>query len=309
MKATRQGYGEAIIQLGAENPNIVVLDADLAKSTTSCNFQKLYPDRFFDCGVAEQLMMGVAAGIAASGKICFTGSFAIFATGRAFEQIRNTIAFSNLNVKICPTHAGILVGPDGSSHQSIEDISLMRSIPNMSVLVPADYIEAKKAVIASAMKDGPVYVRLGRSLLPEIYTEKDEFEIGKAHIYKSGKDVSIIAAGEMVSIALEASEALAEDGIDAEIINIRSIKPIDRDCIIKSAKKTRAVITAECHSVLGGLGSAVCETLSENFPVPVAMIGIRDRFGQSGEPNELIEYYGLSSLDIQQKAKQLLKSR
>lgn len=307
MKATRQGYGEAIIELGSENPNIVVLDADLAKSTTSCNFKQLYPERFFDCGVAEQSMMGIAAGLAASGKICFTGSFAIFATGRAFEQVRNAIAYSNLNVKICPTHAGITVGADGASHQSIEDISLMRSIPNMTVLVPADYSEAKKAVTAAAMKDGPVYVRLGRSPLPEIYDEKMDYEIGKADILKKGKDVSVIAAGEMVSVAIEAGKALAKEGIDAEIINIRSIKPIDRETVIKSAKKTGAVITAECHTVLGGLGSAVCETLSENYPVPVSMIGIRDRFGQSGDPAELLEYYGLSSLDIQQKAKQLIK--
>lgn len=309
MRATRQGYGEAIIQLGSENPNVVVLDADLAKSTTSCNFQKKYPDRFFDVGVAEQSMMGIAAGLAASGKICFTGSFAIFATGRAFEQIRNTIAYSYLNVKICPTHSGIMVGPDGASHQSIEDISLMRSIPNMTVLVPADYFESKKAVIAAAMKDGPVYIRLGRSPLPEIYNEKTKFEIGKSHILKSGKDVSIIAAGEMVSISLESAKSLSKDGIDAEVINIRSIKPLDRDTIIKSAKKTGAVVTAECHSVIGGLGSAVCETLGENFPVPIAMVGIRDRFGQSGEPSELMEYYGLSSLDIHQKAKQLIKRK
>jgi transketolase len=309
MRATRQGYGEAIIHLGGENPNIVVLDADLSKSTTSCKFQKMYPDRFFDCGVAEQSMMGIAAGLAASGKICFTGSFAIFATGRAFEPIRNTIAYSNLNVKICPSHAGIMVGADGSSHQSIEDITLMRSIPNMTVLVPADYFEAKKAVLAAAMKDGPVYVRLGRSPLPEIYDNDVDFKIGKCHVLKSGKDVSIIAAGEMVSLALEAAKALAKEGIDAEVINIRSVKPLDRDAIIKSAKKTGAVVTAECHTVVGGVGSAVCETLSENYPVPVAMVGIRDRFGQSGEPQELLEYYGLSTLDIQQKAKQLVKRK
>jgi transketolase len=309
MKATRQGYGEAIVQLGSENPNIVVLDADLSKSTNSCNFQKSHKERFFNCGVAEQSMMAIAAGLAASGKICFTGSFAIFATGRAFEMIRNTIAYSSLNVKICPTHAGIMVGPDGASHQSIEDISLMRSLPNMTVLVPADYIEAKKAVIAAAMKDGPVYVRLGRSPLPEIYNEKSQFEIGKSHTLKTGKDISIIAAGEMVSIALKAAKSLAEDGIDAEVINIRSIKPIDRDALIKSAKKTGAVITAECHSVIGGLGSAVCEVLSENYPVPISMVGVRDRFGQSGEPDELMEYYGLTSLDIQQKAKQLIKRK
>ena len=309
MRATRQGYGEAIIELGKDNNDIVVLDADLAKSTTSINFQKLYPERFFNCGVAEQSMMGIAAGLAASGKICFTGSFAIFATGRAFEVIRNTIAFSELNVKICPSHAGIMVGPDGASHQAIEDISLMRAIPNMTVLIPADYFEAKKAVLTAAKKDGPVFIRMGRSPIHEIYDKNINYEIGKSDVLKEGKDISIIAAGEMVSISLDAAEKLAQSNINAEVINIRSVKPIDVDTIVNSAKKTGAVITAEIHTIKGGVGSAVCEVLSENYPVIVEMVGLRDVFGQSGAPDELLEYYGLTASNIVNKAKELVKKK
>lgn len=308
--ATRQGYGEALLELGAENANIVVLDADLAKSTTSFTFKKQFPERFFDCGVAEQSMMGVASGLAASGKICFTGSFAMFATGRAFEPVRNTIAYGQLNVKLCPTHAGITVGADGSSHQAIEDITLMRTIPGMKVVVPADYIEAKLAVKAAAATEGPVYIRLGRAPVADINKEEDyEFEFGKAVVLREGTDVTIIAIGIMVFEALKAADALAKKGIEAEVINPRSVKPLDEQAILSSVKKTKKVVTAECHTTVGGLGSAVCEVLSQHQPVPVAMVGIKDRFGQSGTPDELLQHYCLTAKDIEKATLALINKR
>jgi len=307
--ATRQGYGEALLELGAENPNVVVLDADLAKSTTSIAFKKHFPKRFFDCGIAEQGMMGVAAGLAASGKVCFTGSFAMFATGRAFEPVRNTIAYGNLNVNLCPTHAGITVGADGSSHQALEDITLMRAIPGMKVVVPADYIEAKRAVKAAAKIKGPVYIRLGRAPTPDINdAETYKFELGKARVLREGRDVSIVAVGLMVYEALQAAEALAKEGIEAEVINLITVKPLDKDTVLKSAKKTGRVVTAECHTLIGGVGSAVSEFLSQNQPCPLAMVGIEGRFGQSGSPDELLKHYGLTAKAIKQKAKKLVSS-
>jgi len=305
--ATRQGYGEALLELGAENPNIVVLDADLAKSTTSIAFKKHFPERFFDCGVAEQCMMAVAAGLATSGKVCFTGSFAIFATGRAYEPVRNTIAYGQLNVKLCPTHAGISVGPDGSSHQAIEDVTLMRAIPNMKVVVPADYIEAKMAVKAAAVTPGPVYIRLGRAPVADINdADTYKFEFGKAVTLREGNDITIIAAGLMVQEALQAAEALAKKGVSAEVINPRTIKPLDEKTILNSVRKTGRALTAECHTVVGGLGSAVSEILSQYHPAPMAFIGVEDKFGQSGNPDELLKHYGLTAKDIESKALKLL---
>ncbi len=307
--ATRQGYGEALLELGASNPNVVVLDADLSKSTTSFAFRKAYPERFFNCGIAEQGMMGVASGLAASGKVCFTGSFAIFATGRAFEPVRNTIGYGNLNVKLCPTHAGLTVGPDGASHQAIEDITLMRSIPGMKVIVPADYIEAKAAVKAVVDIDGPAYIRLGRAPVADINKESDYiFQLGKARILRKGSDVTIAAVGIMVFEALQAAEKLAQKGIEAEVINAITVKPLDEETIISSAQKTGKVVTAECHTLIGGFGSAVCEALAKNCPTPVAMVGIEDKFGQSGDPNELLEHYGLTAKAIEEKTLRLVHS-
>ncbi|MCL6473026.1 MAG: transketolase family protein [Firmicutes bacterium] len=305
-RATREAYGEALIELGHEYPNLVVLEADLAKSTTTLKFKKEFPERFFDCGVAEQNMMALAAGLAATGKICYTGSFAMFATGRAFEQIRNTVSYPMLNVKICPTHAGITVGPDGGSHQTIEDIALMRVIPGMTVIVPADFYEAKKAIKAAAKIDGPVFIRLGRASVPTLFDDSYEFVPGKAVKVKEGTDVSIFAAGIMVDSSLKAADDLAQQGISAEVINISTIKPLDEETIIKSVEKTGKVVVAEEHSIIGGLGSAVAELLSEKHPVQVVKVGIKDLFGRSGEPDELLRYYGLTSKDISQAVKSLL---
>lgn len=308
-KATREGYGDALLELGKEYQNVVVLDADLAKSTQSYKFKEVYPDRFFDCGVAEQSMMGTAAGLAASGMICYTGSFAIFATGRAFEQVRNTIAYSNLNVKICPTHAGITVGEDGASHQTVEDIALMRVIPDLKVVVPADYYEAKAAVKAAATIDGPIFIRLGRPKIPTIFDENYEFEFGKVLKLKEGKDVTICATGIMVGTSLEAADKLAKEGIEAEVLNIHTIKPLDEESVLRSVKKTGAVVTAEEHSVIGGLGGAIAEILGKKMPSPMEMVGIKDTFGISGSPAELLNYFGLSSKDIVAAVKSVLRRK
>jgi transketolase len=307
-KATREAYGEALVEMAVAYPNLVVLDADLAKSTTTIKFKKEYPERFFDCGVAEQNMMAVAAGLATTGKICYTGSFAMFATGRAFEQVRNTVAYPSLNVKICPTHAGITVGPDGGSHQTIEDIALMRVIPGMKVIVPADYYEAKSAIKKAAEIDGPVFIRLGRASVPMIFDESYEFELGQAIKLKEGSDVTILAAGIMVASSLEAAGELSKNGISAEVVNVSTIKPLDEKTIIESASKTGKVVVVEEHSIIGGLGSAIAELLSEKHPVPIAKVGIKDVFGRSGEPDELLKYYGLTSNDISQAVKGLLDS-
>lgn len=305
-RATREAFGEALVEMGNLYPNLVVLDADLAKSTTTIKFKKKFPERFFDCGVAEQNMMAVAAGLSTTGKICYTGSFAMFATGRAFEQVRNTVAYPKLNVKICPTHAGVTVGPDGGSHQTVEDIALMRVIPGMTVIVPADFYEAKAAIKKAADIDGPVYIRLGRAKVPMIFDDTYEYIQGKAIKLKEGRDVSIFVTGIMVASGLTAAEELFRNGVNAEVINISTIKPLDENAIIESASKTGKVVVAEEHSIIGGLGSAISELLGEKYPVPITKIGIKDVFGRSGEPDELINYYGLTSNDISQAVKSLL---
>lgn len=300
--ATREAYGQALVEL-MKNEKIVVLDADLAKATKTIDFKKACPERFFDMGISEQDMIGTAAGFATSGKIPFASTFAIFAAGRAFEQIRNSVCYPKLNVKIAATHAGITVGEDGASHQAVEDISLMRSIPNMVVLNPADDIEAKQAVFAAAEYYGPVYIRLGRASTPTIHDENYKFKIGKGEVLKEGSDVAIIATGIMVAKALEAAEKLKVEGINATVVNISTIKPIDKDLIIKVAKEAGKVVTVEEHSVIGGLGSAVCEVLSQELPTRVKLIGLNDTFGQSGNANELLEYYKLTVENIVETVK------
>ena len=295
--ATREAYGKTLVEL-VENKDIVVLDADLAGATKTAMFKKACPERFFDMGIAEGDMMGTAAGLAVSGKIPFASTFAIFAAGRGFEQIRNSICYPNINVKIAATHAGVTVGEDGGSHQAIEDISLMRSLPNMVVLNPADAVEARQMVLAAAEHVGPMYLRFGRAATPVIHDESYKFELGKGEVVKEGKDVSIIATGIMVAKALEAAETLKAEGIDAEVINISTIKPLDNELVLASAKKTGKVVTAEEHSIIGGLGSAVCELLAEEHPVKVTRIGVKDVFGQSGTPAALLEHYGLTAADI-----------
>ncbi|MCR4850022.1 MAG: transketolase family protein [Lachnospiraceae bacterium] len=306
--ATRESYGNALAELGAKNPDVIVLDADLAAATKTGIFKKAFPDRFFDCGIAESNMVGIAAGLATTGKIPFVSSFAMFAAGRAFEQVRNSVGYPHLNVKIGATHAGITVGEDGASHQCNEDIALMRTIPGMVVMCPSDDIEAKACVMAAAEYEGPVYMRFGRAACPVINDRPDyKFEIGKGTIVKEGKDLTIVATGICVGNALEAAEMLAKDGIDAEIINICTIKPLDEDIILKSAKKTGKVITAEEHSVIGGLGSAVCDLLSEKYPVPVKKIGMYDVFGESGSASALLEKYQLDGKGIYSQIKEYLK--
>jgi transketolase len=293
--ATREAYGEALVELGKENPDVVVLDADLAKSTKTIDFGKQYPHRFFDMGVAEQNMLGTAAGLAAAGKIPFCSTFAVFAIGRAFDQLRNSIAYPRLNVKICASHAGITVGEDGASHQSVEDIALVRSVPNLTVFIPADAVETKKAVMAAAEIKGPVYIRLGRMAVPVLHEDDFVFEPGKALLMREGADATIIATGIMVAEALSAARQLAEEGLDVRVLNIHTIKPLDVGAVISAAKDTKAIVTAEEHSIIGGLGSAVAETVCEHYPVPVYRVGIPDTFGESGTPAELIERYGLTA--------------
>lgn len=300
-KATREGYAAALEEL-AGSPDIVVMDADLGAATKSLSFKKFAPDRFFDAGIAEANMMGVAAGLATCGKTVLVSSFAMFATGRAFEQIRNSIAYPNLNVKICATHAGISVGEDGASHQCNEDISLMRTIPNMTVINPADAIEAKAAVLEAVRCEGPVYVRLGRLAIPQIFNENYRFKIGKGQVLADGDDVTIIATGLMVNEALKSKDILAKQGISARVINMATIKPIDKAIVIESAKKTGCVVTAEEHSVIGGLGSAVAEVLSEECPTPLVRVGVNDVFGESGPAWELLKKYGLSAENIAKAA-------
>ena len=303
-KATRESYGTALAELG-EKYDFLVLDADLAAATKTGMFKKKFPDRFFNCGIAEGNMMCVAAGIAATGKVVFASSFAMFAAGRAFEQVRNCIGYPHLNVKIGATHAGITVGEDGATHQCNEDIALMRTIPGMTIISPADAYEAYAAVEAAINFYGPVYMRFGRFPVPNLTPEiKDyKFEIGKGVTYREGRDVTIVATGYMVHLALEAADALATEGISAEVINIHTIKPLDEELLISSAKKTGAVVTAEEHSVIGGFGAAVCEALSAAYPVPVLRIGVEDKFGRSGKVPPLLEMYGLTAENIVAKAK------
>lgn len=288
--ATREAYGKALAALANTNENVVVLDADLSKSTKTADFKVVAPERFFNMGIAEGNMMGVAAGLSTCGKVPFVSTFAMFAAGRAFEQIRNSICYPKLNVKVCATHAGLTVGEDGASHQAIEDISLMRSVPNMVVINPADDIETEAAIKAVAEMEGPCYVRLGRMAVSRVNDETNyNFVIGKGITLAEGNDVAIIATGIMVEAALEAKEELAKEGINARVINIHTIKPIDEELIIKAAKETGVIVTAEEHSIIGGLGSAVAEVVSEKCPVPVLRVGVKDTFGESGKPNELLE--------------------
>ena len=306
-KATRESYGEALVMLAEKRPDLIVLDADLAAATKTGIYQKAHPDRFFDCGIAEADMMGVAAGIATTGKLVFASSFAMFAAGRAFEIVRNSICYPHLNVKIGATHAGISVGEDGASHQCNEDIALMRVLPGMTIINPADDVEAKAAVVAMADYVGPTYMRFGRLAVP-IFNDPAtyKFELGKGIQLRPGKDVTIIATGLMVAEAIEAGKALAEQGIDARVINIHTIKPIDRDIIIAAAKETGKIITVEEHSTIGGLGSAVAEVVTETVPVPVIKIGVDDRFGHSGPAPALLKEFGLSADNIVKVTKEAL---
>lgn len=306
MIATRDAYGDALKELGGMNKDIVALDADLSGSTKTSVFAKAYPDRFFNVGIAEQNLVGTAAGLATAGKIPFASTFAMFATGRAFEIIRNSVCYPKLNVKIAATHAGLTVGEDGATHQALEDISLMRSLPNMVVLSPADAIETRQCIIKAAEHNGPVYIRLGRAKVPVVLDENYEFQIGKGIELKEGTDVTIIATGVMVEKALIASEKLAEEGISARVINMASIKPIDEDIIIKAAKETKGIVTVEEHSIIGGLGSAVTEVASEKQPTRVIRIGTMDTFGESGDGFELLEKYGLNVENIISKVKEII---
>ncbi|MGL4789162.1 MAG: transketolase family protein [Cetobacterium sp.] len=294
-KSTRQAYGEALVELGRQNSNIVVLDADLTKSTKTNLFQEEFPERHINVGIAEADLIGTAAGLATCGKIPFASTFAMFAAGRAFEQIRNTVAYPKLNVKIAPTHAGISVGEDGGSHQSIEDISLMRSIPGMVVLSPADATETKKMIFAAAEYNGPVYIRMGRLDVPVLFDDSYDFQIGIANTLKDGKDVAILATGLMTAKALEAAEKLEAEGVSVRVINVGTIKPLDGETVLKAAQETKFIVTAEEHSVIGGLGSAVSEFLSETHPTLVKKVGIYDKFGQSGKAEELLEKYELTA--------------
>ena len=307
--ATRESYGNALVELGKEKENLVVLDADLAGATKTGVFRKAFPERHINCGIAEENMIGVAAGLAATGKIPFASSFAMFAAGRAFEQIRNSIGYPHLNVKIGATHAGISVGEDGATHQCNEDIALMRTIPGMVVLNPSDDVEAKAAVRAAYEHEGPVYLRFGRLAVPVINDRPDyQFELGKGVVLREGKDVTIIATGLPVANCLEAAEKLAAEGIDAKVINIHTIKPLDADLVIKAAQETGKVVTVEEHSVIGGLGSAVCDVLAENFPTKVKKIGINDTYGESGPALELIKKYGLDADSIYEKVKTFVQA-
>ena len=301
--ATREAYGKSLVELG-ENNDFVVLDADLAEATKTVYFKKAFPDRFFDCGIAEGNMVGVAAGLAAAGKTVFASSFAMFAAGRAFEQIRNSVAYPHLNVKIAATHAGITVGEDGATHQCNEDIALMRTLPGMTVINPADAVEASAAVKYALENDGPCYLRFGRYAVPVIHDpDTFTFEVGKGEVVREGNDVTIAATGLMVSMAIEAAETLAAEGISARVINVATIKPLDTELLTKAARETGAVVTAEEHSVIGGLGSAVAEALAETCPVPVLRVGVQDTFGRSGKVPPLLELYGLTPAAIVEKAK------
>ena len=302
--ATREAYGKALAQLAKTNENIVVLDADLSKSTKTADFKEVCPERFFNMGIAEANMMGVAAGLSTCGKIPFVSTFAMFAAGRAFEQIRNSICYPKLNVKVCATHAGLTVGEDGASHQAIEDLALMRSIPNMTVICPSDDVETDAAIKAIAEFEGPCYVRLGRLPVNTINDSKTyEFKIGKGVTLREGNDVTIVATGIMVDTALEAYEILSKEGINARVINIHTLKPLDTELLVKAAQETKAIVTVEEHSIIGGLGSAVAEALSEECPIPVLKVGVNDVFGESGKPDELLKKYGLTAEAVVEKVK------
>ena len=305
-KATREAYGEALKEIGGKNEQIVVLDADLSKSTKTNVFAKAYPQRFFNVGIAEQNLVGTAAGLAASGKTPFVSTFAMFAAGRAFEQIRNSVCYPKLNVKVAATHAGLTVGEDGASHQAIEDVSLMRSLPNMTVLVPADEEETRQAIAWAAAYQGPVYIRLGRMSVDNVSPEGYVFAPAKAAVLTEGNDVALIANGVMVMAALEAAKTLAAEGIQARVINMASVKPLDEAAVVSAAKETGAIVTCEEHSIIGGLGSAVAEVLAEQAPVPLERVGVKDTFGESGKPKELLAKYGLTAADVAEAARRVV---
>jgi transketolase len=293
--ATRQAYGEVLVELGHELENLVVMDADLSKSTMTAEFGKVFPERFINMGIAEQNLYGAATGMAISGKVVCASTFAMFATGRAFEIVRNSIGYTRANVKICATHAGITVGEDGASHQTFEDMALMRTIPGMTVVNPCDCVSAKKLIRQAVAMDGPVYVRLGRAPVPNFYQEDDDIQLGKGKCIREGKDLTVIATGIMVSEAMMAAEKLQEEGLDVRVVDINTIKPIDRDIIVKAAKETGRIVTAEEHSVIGGLGSAVAEVVVREWPVAMEMVGQLDTFGESGKPDQLKEKYGMDA--------------
>ena len=304
--ATRAGYGETLVELAAEGVDVMAVEADLSGSTTTKKLGEAYPERLVNVGIAEQNMIDVAAGLSLAGKVAFTGSFAAFGTGRCYDQIRNTVCYANLDVKVAPTHSGVTVGPDGGSHQMLEDISLMRGLPGMNVLVPADYWATKQAIRIAAATPGPFYVRLGRAKVPEVYDAQTTLELGKSYVLSEGTDVTVIAAGVEVAQALEAKELLAAEGISAEVVDAFSIKPFDKETLLASVKKTGCVVTCEEHSTVGGLGSAVADVLGENYPVPLERVGVRDSFGTSGDPNELLAEFKLNAAGIVEKVKAVL---
>ncbi|HZV81252.1 MAG TPA: transketolase family protein [Geobacteraceae bacterium] len=306
MIATRDAYGEALVELGAENGNVVVLDADLSGSTKTSGFAKNFPERFFNMGIAEANMIGTAAGLAAGGKVPFASTFAIFAVGRAWEQVRQSVAYPKANVKIVATHSGVTVGEDGGSHQSVEDIAIMRAVPNMTVIVPADGVETKLAIRAAAAYNGPVYVRLGRNKVPTLFDEKYDFAIGKGCQLRGGSDLTFVTTGLMTAPAVAAADLLAAQGISARVVHIATIKPLDEELIVAAARETGAIVTAEEHSIIGGLGGAVAELLSDRFPVPVKRVGVQDRFGTSGKAEELVKYFGLTAENLVDAAKEVL---
>jgi transketolase len=309
MKLTRQGWADALLELGEKNEKVVVLDADLAKSTLTSLYKERFPQRFFDMGIAEQNMVNVAGGMSLTGLTPFVTTYGVFVSGRAWEQIRTSICYGELNVKFGGAHGGISVGPDGATHQALEEITIMRVLPGMTVIVPSDYYETKKAVLAAEKIQGPVYIRFGREKVPVVTSEDAPFEVGKANIMREGKDVTIIACGPMVAEALDAADELLKEGIEAEVINLHTIKPIDKETIIASAQKTRAVVTAEEHQMAGGMGSAVMEVLAQNYAVPVEMVGINDTFGESGQPRELMEKYGITSKEIIHQSKKVIQRK
>lgn len=297
-RATREAFGATLIELADEGVDVVAVEADLSKSTTTAKFAGKYPERFFNVGIAEQNMIDTAAGLAVAGKVAFTGSFAVFATGRAYDQVRNTVCYSSLNVKLAPTHSGISVGPDGGSHQMIEDLALMRVLPGMRVLVPADYRAARAALKIAATTPGPFYVRLGRAAVEDVYDDTTSFELGRAYVLREGDDVTLFACGLMVAEALAAADQLAEEGVSAEVVDVMSLKPLDTETVVASVSKTGAAVACEEHSIIGGLGSAIAEVLGERQPAPFARIGVRDVFGTSGDPAALMDHFGLTARDI-----------
>jgi len=309
MIATRDAYGETLAELGSENGDIVVLDADLSGSTKTSLFAKKFPGRFFNMGIAEANMVGTAAGLAAAGKVPFLSTFAIFAVGRAWEQVRQSVAYPKANVKVVATHGGVTVGEDGGSHQSVEDVAIMRAVPNMTVIVPADGVETRAAIRAAAAAKGPFYIRLGRNKVPTVFPEDHQFEIGKGSLLRPGTDLTFVSTGLMTAVALAAAELLAAEGVSARVVHIGTIKPLDEEILVEAARETGAIVTAEEHSIIGGLGGAVAELLSEKCPVPVRRVGINDRFGTSGKAEELLKYFGLTAENLADAAREVLQGK